>query len=60
MRTASGGGAPATQLLGLARRHRVPTHRDPRLADALVDHDGAVPQAHWPRLAEIVAAVRRS
>jgi flagellar biosynthesis protein FlhB len=58
VRTATGRGAAATQLLGLARRHRVPIHRDPVLAAALVDGDGPVPERHWPRLAEIVAAVR--
>jgi hypothetical protein len=34
-------------------------HRDAELAAALVDAEGAVPEAHWPRLADIVAAVRR-
>jgi flagellar biosynthesis protein FlhB len=59
-RTASGRGARATQLLGLARRHRVPVHRDAALAAALAGGDGPVPELHWARLAEIIAAVRRS
>lgn len=58
-RTAVGRRARATQLLALARRQRLPVHRDPELAAALVDAEGAVPESHWPRLAEIVAAVRR-
>jgi flagellar biosynthesis protein FlhB len=58
VRTATGRGPRATQLLGLARRHRLAVHRDPRLAAALVDGDGPVPEPHWPRLAEIVAATR--
>ncbi|HWO19444.1 MAG TPA: EscU/YscU/HrcU family type III secretion system export apparatus switch protein [Kofleriaceae bacterium] len=59
-RTASGRGARATQLLGLARRHRIPVHRDASLAAALAAADGPVPEPHWARLAEIIAAVRRS
>ncbi|MBX3161915.1 MAG: EscU/YscU/HrcU family type III secretion system export apparatus switch protein, partial [Deltaproteobacteria bacterium] len=59
MRTATGRGARATQLLGLARRHRVPVHRDHALAGALVDGEGPVPEARWVALAEIVAAVGR-
>jgi type III secretion system FlhB-like substrate exporter len=61
-RTATGRGARATQLLGLARRHRIPVHRDATLAAALVGGDagGPVPEPHWARLAEIIAAVRRS
>jgi flagellar biosynthesis protein FlhB len=58
VRTATGRGPRATQLLGLARRHRIAVHRDPALAVALVDGDGPVPEPHWPRLAEIVAATR--
>lgn len=58
-RTAVGRRARATQLLALARRQRLPVHRDADLAAALVDAEGAVPESHWPRLAEIVAAVRR-
>ena len=58
-RTAIGRRARATQLLALARRQRLAVHRDAELATALVDAEGAVPEAHWPRLAEIVAAVRR-
>ncbi|HEY4175898.1 MAG TPA: EscU/YscU/HrcU family type III secretion system export apparatus switch protein [Kofleriaceae bacterium] len=57
-RTAVGRAARATQLLGLARRHAVAVHRDPALAVALATDDGPVPQAHWARLAEIIAAVR--
>jgi type III secretion system FlhB-like substrate exporter len=59
-RTATGRAALATQLLGLARRHRVPVHRDPVLAAALATATGPVPEPHRPRLAEIIAAVRRS
>jgi flagellar biosynthesis protein FlhB len=58
IRTATGRGPRATQLLGLARRHRIAVHRDPALATALVDDDGPVPEPHWPRLAEIIAATR--
>jgi type III secretion protein U len=58
-RTAVGRRARATQLLALARRQHLPVHRDAELAAALVEAEGAVPEAHWPRLADIVAAVRR-
>ncbi|MGE0396292.1 MAG: EscU/YscU/HrcU family type III secretion system export apparatus switch protein [Kofleriaceae bacterium] len=58
-RTASGRAARATQLLGLARRHSIAVHRDAELATLLATGDGPVPERHWPRLAEIVAAVRR-
>jgi flagellar biosynthesis protein FlhB len=58
VRVASGRDADATRLLGLARRDRVPVHRDPGLAAALAG-SGPVAEAHWPRLAEIVAAVTR-
>lgn len=58
IRAATGRGPRATQLLGLARRHRIAVHRDPALAAALVDGDGPVPEPHWPRLAEIIAAIR--
>jgi type III secretion system FlhB-like substrate exporter len=57
-RTATGTGPAATQLLGLARRYRVPVHRDPPLAAALGHGDGPVPELHWPRVAEVIAAVR--
>lgn len=57
LRTATGGGPGATQLLGLARRFAVPVHRDAPLARVLAG-DGPVPEAHWPRIAEIIAAVR--
>jgi flagellar biosynthesis protein FlhB len=60
IRTAAGRDARATQLVALARRHRIPIHRDSSLAISLAEADGAVPEAHWPRLAEIIAAVRRS
>lgn len=56
VRTATGSGARATQLLALARRSRIPVHRDVELAAALADSDGPVPEARWSRLAEIVAA----
>ncbi|HEU0037297.1 MAG TPA: EscU/YscU/HrcU family type III secretion system export apparatus switch protein [Kofleriaceae bacterium] len=59
VRTATGRGARATQLLGLARRYQLPVQRDAALAAALVAHDGPVPEPHWPRLAEIIAAVER-
>ncbi len=58
-RVAAGHGPRATQLLGLARRHDVRVHRDPALA-ATLDGIGVVPERHWPRLAEIVAAVKRA
>jgi len=57
-RIAAGRAAEATRLLGLARRDRVPVHRDPGLAEALAG-TGPVDEAEWPRLAEIVAAVTR-
>jgi flagellar biosynthesis protein FlhB len=64
LRTATGRGPAATQLLGLARRHGIPVHRDATLAGLLAG-DGPLPEAHpplpeahWPRIAEIVAAVR--
>jgi flagellar biosynthesis protein FlhB len=58
VRTITGRRARATQLLGLARRHRIAVHRDAQLASALVDSDGPVPEALWARLAEIVAAAQ--
>ena len=58
-RLATGTGAQATQLVALARRHRVAIHRDAELARALADSEGPVPDTHWARLAEIIAAVRR-
>jgi type III secretion system FlhB-like substrate exporter len=57
-RVAAGRAARATQLLGLARRHRIPVHRDASLTAALASSDGPVPGSHWPRLAEIIAALR--
>ena len=58
-RVAVGSGARATQLVALARRHHIPVHRDDALARALAAIEGTVPEAHWPRLAEIVGALRR-
>jgi flagellar biosynthesis protein FlhB len=58
-RIAVGQRAYATQLLGLARRHGVPVHRDTALAAALADSEGPVPVAHWHVLASVVAALRR-
>jgi flagellar biosynthesis protein FlhB len=58
LRTITGRRAHATQLLGLARRHRIAVHRDAQLAAALVDGEGPVPAAHWSRLADIIAAVQ--
>jgi flagellar biosynthetic protein FlhB len=55
---AHGTGARATQLLAHARRQALPVHRDAALAAALPTV-GTVPEASWPRLAEIIAAVRR-
>jgi flagellar biosynthesis protein FlhB len=57
VRTITGRRAHATQLVGLARRHRVPVHRDAQLAATLVDGDGPVADGHWARLADIIAAV---
>ncbi len=59
LRTATGRRARATQLVALARRHRIAVHRDSDLAARLVDHEGPVPESDWPRLAELIAAVRR-
>ncbi|HEY5939056.1 MAG TPA: EscU/YscU/HrcU family type III secretion system export apparatus switch protein [Kofleriaceae bacterium] len=58
VRTATGRRARATQLVGLARQQRIPIHRDVALAAALVASEGPIPEPHWPRLAEIVAALR--
>lgn len=57
-RVAVGRRARATQLIGLARRHRIAVHRAPELARALVGDDGPVPEAQWRALAEILAALR--
>ncbi len=54
--TAIGRGAHATQLLGLARRHAIAVHRDHELTTALAAMVGPLPEAAWPRLAEIIAA----
>jgi len=58
VRVSSGRGPRATQLLGLARRFGIAVHREHELADKLAGN-GPVPEPQWPRLAEIVAAVRR-
>jgi flagellar biosynthesis protein FlhB len=58
-RIAIGRGARATQLVALARRHRIAIHRDADLAAALSDSEGPVPESQWARLAEVLAAVRR-
>ncbi len=55
-RVASGRDLAATELLALARRHRVAIHREPRLAAELAAGDGDPVEATWPRLAEIIAA----
>jgi type III secretion system FlhB-like substrate exporter len=55
-RTATGHGPHALQLLGLARRYRIPVHRDAALVRDLVEQRGDVPESSWARLAEIVAA----
>jgi type III secretory pathway component EscU len=57
-RVAVGKGPRATQLLALARRYRLPIHRDVALTASLVERTGAVPEAHWPRLADLVATRR--
>jgi len=59
-RVAVGRRARATQLVGLARRHRVAVHRDPDLARALGDGEGPVPESRWRALADVLAAVRRA
>ncbi len=58
IRTATGHGARATQLLGLARRYQLPVQRDPQLVELLATAEGPVPEHHWTRLAEIIAALR--
>jgi flagellar biosynthesis protein FlhB len=55
-RTATGRGARMTQLLGLARHHAIPVHRDAELAAMLGTGDGPIPEQHWPRVAELIAA----
>lgn len=59
VRTAVGRRARASQLVALARRHRLPVHRDPMLAAELAGDVGPIPEPHWPRVAELVAAGRR-
>jgi flagellar biosynthesis protein FlhB len=56
IRTATGRHAHASQILALARRHRIAIHRDVDLAKQLVGGEGPVPDSCWPRLAEIFAA----
>jgi flagellar biosynthesis protein FlhB len=56
LRTATGRGPRATQLLGLARRFGIAVQRDQQLATQLAGA-AAVPEPLWPRVAEIVAAV---
>ena len=56
-RIASGRGPRVAQLLALARQYGVPVHRDPVMAASLAG-TGRVPESWWPRLAELVAAVR--
>jgi flagellar biosynthesis protein FlhB len=58
-RIAIGRRARATQLIGLARRHRIAVHREPDLARALGDGEGPVPEARWRALAEVLAALHR-
>jgi flagellar biosynthesis protein FlhB len=58
-RIAIGRRAYATQLVGLARRHGVPVHRDATLAASLAGAEGPVPAADWPALATVIAALRR-
>jgi flagellar biosynthesis protein FlhB len=58
-RVAIGKRAYTAQLLGLARRHGVPVHRDHMLAAALADAEGPVPAAQWSALAAVIAALRR-
>lgn len=59
-RVAVGRRARATQLVGLARRHRIAVHRDPALARALGDGEGPVPETRWRDLADILVAVRHA
>ena len=59
-RVAVGRRARATQLVGLARRHRVAVHRDPALARALGDGEGPVPELRWRDLADVLVAVRHA
>ncbi|MCX5745934.1 MAG: EscU/YscU/HrcU family type III secretion system export apparatus switch protein, partial [Proteobacteria bacterium] len=56
--TTHGRGVRATQLVALARRQGVPIHRDVALASRIA-RLGPLAERDWPRLAEIVAAVRR-
>ena len=59
-RVAVGRRARATQLVGLARRHRIAVHRDAALARALGDGEGPVPESRWRDLADILVAVRHA
>jgi type III secretory pathway component EscU len=56
LRTITGRRARATQILALAHRHRIAVHRDVELATVLVGGDGPVPDTHWRRLADVIAA----
>ncbi len=58
-RIAIGRRAYATQLIGLARRHGLPVHRDATLAASLAGAEGPVPAADWRALATVIAALRR-
>lgn len=55
-RTSIARGVYATRLAALARRNGVAVFRDQPLTAVLAHSDGPVPEAAWPRLAEIVAA----
>jgi flagellar biosynthesis protein FlhB len=59
-RVAIGRRARATQLVGLARRHRIAVHRDAALARALGDGEGPVPDTRWRDLADVLVAVRHA
>jgi flagellar biosynthesis protein FlhB len=59
-RVAIGRRARSTQLVGLARRHRIAVHRDAALTRALADAEGPVPESRWRELADILVAVRQS
>lgn len=54
-----GRGAGAMQLLALARRAGVAIHREPDVVRQ-VTRRGTIARVLWPRLAELVAAVRRA
>ena len=57
--TAAARGRAALRLAALARRHRVPLHRDPPLATALAALPGRLAPDHLhPALARVIAALR--